>query len=401
MAHTYADLVKQYTETTGTGTYTLTSAVANFRTFGVALSNGDTTTYKVEGFDSAGSYAYEIAVGTYTASGTTMARTTIITSSTGSAINWGPGAKVMTLVSPAERMVMLDAAGTSVLLGAGAAPTNGQLLIGNGTGFVKATISGTANRVTVTNGSGTVTLSGPQDLHTGASPTFAGLWVGSRTSALNGEVVLLSPQNTSSDATMRIGLTNNSADQGSPQGVYLGIDGPAFGGVAHIDTSSAGVSSPVPFEIRMGGVVQARWNYTASANRYPVFSASNGGNPTVSTSGGRLFLRSSNENVSVLVGAAATGQFPIGLVVQRTGHATSRRAAVFIGCTAAETGGWGLLQDVDGNGTLDFGIYDANTGTVPLKINALQHIVLPLLPTSSAGLSSGTLWNDGGTLKIA
>jgi hypothetical protein len=37
-------------------------------------------------------------------------------------------------------------------------------------------VAGTSNRVTVANdGDGTITLSGPQDYHTGASPTFAGL----------------------------------------------------------------------------------------------------------------------------------------------------------------------------------------------------------------------------------
>jgi len=35
-------------------------------------------------------------------------------------------------------------------------------------------VAGTANQITVTNdGDGTITLSAPQDLHTGASPTFA------------------------------------------------------------------------------------------------------------------------------------------------------------------------------------------------------------------------------------
>ena len=39
-------------------------------------------------------------------------------------------------------------------------------------------IAGTTNRVTVADdGDGTVTLSGPQDIHTGASPTFAGLYI--------------------------------------------------------------------------------------------------------------------------------------------------------------------------------------------------------------------------------
>ena len=56
-----------------------------------------------------------------------------------------------------------------------AALTNGQLLIGStGAAPVAATITGTANQVTVTPGAGSITLSTPQDIHTGANPTFAG-----------------------------------------------------------------------------------------------------------------------------------------------------------------------------------------------------------------------------------
>jgi hypothetical protein len=51
-------------------------------------------------------------------------------------------------------------------------PTNGQLFIGNGTNYTLATLTGTANRVTVTNGVGTITLSGPQDIAATSSPTF-------------------------------------------------------------------------------------------------------------------------------------------------------------------------------------------------------------------------------------
>jgi hypothetical protein len=54
-----------------------------------------------------------------------------------------------------------------------AALTNGQLLIGStGAAPSAATLTGTANRVTVANGSGTITLSGPQDLAATSSPTF-------------------------------------------------------------------------------------------------------------------------------------------------------------------------------------------------------------------------------------
>jgi hypothetical protein len=58
------------------------------------------------------------------------------------------------------------------------AAANGQLLIGNGSGLVLAAITGTANRVTVTNGPGTITLSGPQDLATTSAPTFDTVTVG-------------------------------------------------------------------------------------------------------------------------------------------------------------------------------------------------------------------------------
>jgi hypothetical protein len=49
---------------------------------------------------------------------------------------------------------------------------NGEIFIGNGSGFVSATVTGTLNQVNVTNGAGSITLSAPQDIHVGASPTF-------------------------------------------------------------------------------------------------------------------------------------------------------------------------------------------------------------------------------------
>lgn len=53
---------------------------------------------------------------------------------------------------------------------------NGKIPIGStGTTPVLAEITGTANQITSTPGAGSITLSTPQDIHTGASPTFAGL----------------------------------------------------------------------------------------------------------------------------------------------------------------------------------------------------------------------------------
>ncbi|NCN28339.1 hypothetical protein GW915_12290, partial [bacterium] len=57
-------------------------------------------------------------------------------------------------------------------------PSNGTLLIGNGTGYTVASLTGTTNQVNVTNGTGTITLSTPQDIATSSSPVFAGLGIG-------------------------------------------------------------------------------------------------------------------------------------------------------------------------------------------------------------------------------
>jgi hypothetical protein len=54
--------------------------------------------------------------------------------------------------------------------------TNGQLLIGNtGNQPTSAEITGTTNQISVSNGAGSITLSTPQNINTGASPSFAGL----------------------------------------------------------------------------------------------------------------------------------------------------------------------------------------------------------------------------------
>lgn len=56
-----------------------------------------------------------------------------------------------------------------------ATPTNGQLLIGNGTNYTLAGLTGTANQVSVANGAGSITLSTPQDIATTSNVQFANL----------------------------------------------------------------------------------------------------------------------------------------------------------------------------------------------------------------------------------
>jgi hypothetical protein len=68
--------------------------------------------------------------------------------------------------------------------------TNGQLLIGNTTGntLAKATLTGTSNQVTVTNGAGSITLSTPQNTDTSANFRIGSLGVGTAASGTTGEI---------------------------------------------------------------------------------------------------------------------------------------------------------------------------------------------------------------------
>ncbi|MCX6744979.1 MAG: hypothetical protein NTX82_05630, partial [Candidatus Parcubacteria bacterium] len=66
--------------------------------------------------------------------------------------------------------------GTGGLISSTAAPLDGELLIGaTGSTPVAATLTGTSNQVDVNNGAGSITLSTPQDIDSGATPQFAGL----------------------------------------------------------------------------------------------------------------------------------------------------------------------------------------------------------------------------------
>ena len=69
------------------------------------------------------------------------------------------------------------------------APTSGTLLIGNsGGGYTSATLTGTSNRVTITNGSGAITLSLPQDIATTSNVQFGSLGIGTASSGTAGEI---------------------------------------------------------------------------------------------------------------------------------------------------------------------------------------------------------------------
>jgi cytoskeletal protein CcmA (bactofilin family) len=125
MALTISDRIKETTTTTGTGTYTLGGAVTGFETFTVNLSNSDTTYYCcTDNTD------FEVGLGTFTSSGTTLARTTILASSnSNNAVSWSSGTRTIFCTLPAAKTVILDASGNASI--GGTVTATGSFIIGS------------------------------------------------------------------------------------------------------------------------------------------------------------------------------------------------------------------------------------------------------------------------------
>lgn len=79
MALVVKDRVKETTTTTGQGTVTLAGAVTGYQAFSV-IGDGNTTYYTIAGQTGG---EWEVGIGTYTSSGTTLSRDTVLASSAG------------------------------------------------------------------------------------------------------------------------------------------------------------------------------------------------------------------------------------------------------------------------------------------------------------------------------
>ena len=111
MALVLKDRVKETSTTAGTGTLTLAGASAGFQSF-AAIGNGNTTYYAI--VDSTAG-TWEVGIGTYTSSGTTLSRDTVMSSSnSGSLVTFSSNSKDVFVTYPSEKSVYEDASNTVV-----------------------------------------------------------------------------------------------------------------------------------------------------------------------------------------------------------------------------------------------------------------------------------------------
>ena len=122
MALVIADRVQETCSSPGLSGVTLLGAVTGFQTFSAGVGNSNTTFYTIA--DQGGSN-WEVGIGTYSSSGNTLSRDTVLSSSnSNSKVNFSSGTQSVFVTQPSERAVF-----ASTTYG-----TSGYILKSNGSG---------------------------------------------------------------------------------------------------------------------------------------------------------------------------------------------------------------------------------------------------------------------------
>lgn len=203
--------------------------------------------------------------------------------------------------STAKTILVVDASNNLSSLGP---LTNGQLVIGS-TGNLPslATLTGTSNQVSVSNGAGSITLSLPQNIHTAASPTFANL--------------NLSPSGVvdiTSSGTLAIGTGNATTINIGKSGATVNIQGDTFyQNVTNLQVTdklitinkggSTGSASNSGLEIEENSIITAYLDTSGDRNSWELKAPATAGIVTI-TPGSSGFTINQGSHDPVTIGTA-------------------------------------------------------------------------------------------------
>jgi hypothetical protein len=297
MALVLADRVRDTTTTTSTGTITLSgTAPTGYQNFSV-IGNGNTTYYAIVG---QGTSEWEVGIGTYTSSGTTLARTTVLASSNaGSLVVFSAGTKDVFVTYPAERSVNLS----STALTSGRVPyatTDGLLVDVAGFTFdgTKLTVAGlidsalTSGRVPYATTSGELTDSTNLTFN-GTKLTAAGVIDSALTS---GRVTYAT---TSGELTDSANLTFNGTTLTANTIGTFTLSGTVAGGGNQINNVIIGTSTPLAGNFT---TVSATTSVTTP-------SVTNAGTLALSATGANILTASTNSTERMRITSAGGVSF--------------------------------------------------------------------------------------------
>jgi hypothetical protein len=267
-----ADRVKETTTTTGQGTVTLLGASTGFRSF-AAIGNANTTYYTIAGQTSS---EWEVGIGTYTASGTTLSRDTVLSSSAGGTTKttFSAGTKDVFVTYPAtysfgtQQTLAIANGGSGATTAQTAmnafagAVTSGQYLRGNGTNVLMSAIQAadvptlnqntTGSAATLTtartiggvsfNGSANINLPGVNTAGNQNTTGSAATLTTGRTIAITGDLAYTSPSfNGSGNVTAAGTLATVNSNVGSFTNASVTVNGKGL--VTAVSSGTAPVTS--------------------------------------------------------------------------------------------------------------------------------------------------------------
>lgn len=283
MAFVIADRVRETTSSIGTGAVTLGGPYAGFQPFSV-LGNGNTTYYAIIDPTTGD---WEVGIGTYTSSGNTLSRTTVLSSSnSGSLVTFGAGVKDVICTQPSERNVYV--VGTDVVAENNAKVpntllANSAVTIGSTSVSLGATATTLAGLTSVTSLRFSGPLTGAVGDVTPSTGAFTSVTASSDSTFSSTGALQISAGTTAQRPTGAVGKIrwNSTLSQ------YEGYDGANW--------------------TLLGGAVISNDTAT-STNLYPLFSTTTTGNAsTLYTSNAQYLFKPSTGELSVKAPRASNG----------------------------------------------------------------------------------------------
>lgn len=408
MAFVIADRVQETTTTTGTGSVTLLGAALGFQSF-AAIGNGNTTYYTIS---DQGGANWEVGLGTYSTTGPTLARTTVLASSnSGSLVNFAAGTKSVFVTYPAEKSVNLDSSGNVSALGTIVSGTWQATTIAAGYGGTGLTSPGTSGNVLTSNGtswvsqapSGAGTITTTDFTATAGQTTFTASYTVGLVQVFRNGVKLAATDYTATNGTSVVLATGANAGDivqvvaYSSLNLYSTITTDTFSGNG---STTAFTMTNVPANaasalVAISGVVQDPSTYTVASTTLTFSTAPPTGTNNISV---RYLGVPSSTTVSSF-SAGTTGLTP----------STATSGAVTLAGTLATTnGGTGLTGFTAGNNAIYSTSSSALTaGTLPVAAGGTGNTTGQAASVANAltigtglRLSSGTTYNGSAALTL-